>query len=388
MKGPGGLMKERSRWKNWLLLGAGVAVFLLLVFGLKGLQFGAMMAGGGQGGPPPEAVAVTAAVEKNWPPVLRAVGTISPVQGSLLSAEVPGIVAEVAFQSGAMVKKGDLLVRLNSASEEGQVEAAEAEAELARAEVERARDLARRKVISQAELDAAEAKFKRTVASTDTARGTLDKLIIRAPFDGHAGIRQVNVGQTVKAGDPIVTLQAVDPIFVDFTLPQQRLPDLKEGLPVTVRTDAFPEKTFEGKLTALNSVIDPVTRNVSLQATLPNPELLLRPGMFGKVEVTLPQETPTVVIPATAVSYAPFGDSVYVLEKKKDDETGQESLTVRQQFIRIGETRGDLVGVTTGLKPGDQVVSAGVFKLRNGMAVQVQKDVAPKPEENPTPANT
>lgn len=365
----------------------GILAVLLVILGIKALQFGAMAAGGAAGGPPPESVAAAEVVQKDWQPVLRAVGSISPVQGAMLSAELPGIVAEVGFVNGADVKQGDLIARLASAQEEAQLRAAEAEAELAKRDLERARDLRTRNVTSQSELDASEAKHKQQIAAVDNMKGRMEKLTIRAPFNGKAGIRLVNVGQTVNAGQPIVALQSIDPVYADFTLPQQRLNDLREDLDVVVRTDAFPDRQFDGKLTALNSMIDPVTRNVTLQATLANPEQLLKPGMFAKVEVLLPQKNPTLVIPATAVSYAPFGDSVYVIENKPDPKTKKETTTVRQQFIRIGETRGDFVGVTTGLKPGEKVVSAGVFKLRNGMAVQIKEDVAPKPEENPRPAD-
>ena len=378
---------KRKSFGPVFLVFLGILAVLLVLGGIKVLQILAMGAGGAAGGPPPESVAAAEVVQKDWQPVIRAVGSISPVQGAMLSAELSGIVAEIAFKNGADVKQGDLMVRLASAQEEAQLRAAEAEAELAKADLERARGLRVRNVTSQAELDTAEAKYKQQIAAVDNMKGRMEKLTIRAPFDGKAGIRLVNVGQTVNAGQPIVALQSIDPVYADFNLPQQRLSELREGLDVVVRTDAYPDRQFEGKLTALNSMIDPVTRNVTLQATLANPEQLLKPGMFAKVEVLLPQKNPTLVIPATAVSYAPFGDSVYVIENKPDPKTKKETTTVRQQFIRIGETRGDFVGVTTGLKPGEKVVSAGVFKLRNGMAVQIKEDVAPKPEENPRPAD-
>lgn len=379
--------KRKSARGAVLKVSLGILAVLLVIGGIKGLQIRAMMAGDGVGGPPPESVASADVVQKDWQPVLRAVGSIAPVQGAMLSAELPGIVAEIAFKNGAEVKRGDLLVRIHATQEEAQLRAAEADANLAKADLERARDLLARSVISQAELDNAEAKYKQQMAAVDNMKGRMEKLTVRAPFDGKAGIRVVNIGQTVNAGQPVVALQSIDPVYADFTLPQQRLSELSEGLDVVVRTDAFPDRRFDGKLTALNSMIDPVTRNVTLQATLANPEQLLKPGMFAKVEVLLPQKKQTLVIPATAVVYAPFGDSVYVIENKPDPKTKKETTMVRQQFIRIGETRGDFVGVTTGLKPGEKVVSAGVFKLRNGMQVQIKEDVAPKPEENPRPAD-
>jgi membrane fusion protein (multidrug efflux system) len=211
---------------------------------------------------------------------------------------------------------------------------------------------------------------------------------LRAPFDGQLGIRQVNVGQTINAGQLVVALTALNPVFVDFALPQQHLAHLSEGLEVRVRTDAIPGREFKGKLTAINSMVDPVTRNVPLQATLENPQQQLHPGMFAKVEVILPEKQRTVVVPGTAISYAPFGDSVFVIEKKKDEKTGQQLQVIRQQFVRIGEARGDFVAITEGLKAGETVVSTGVFKLRNGMAVTINNDLAPKPQLNPTPVDS
>jgi membrane fusion protein (multidrug efflux system) len=214
------------------------------------------------------------------------------------------------------------------------------------------------------------------------------KKTIRAPFDGAAGIRVVNVGQMINAGQQVVPLQSLDPVFADFALPQQHLAVLSPGLEVRVTTDAVPGRVFVGKLAAVNSMVDMATRNVALQATLENADHALRPGMFAKVDVVLPQKHRTLVIPGTAVSYAPYGDSVFVIEKKKDSKTGKESQVIRQQFVRIGEARGDFVSVTTGLKAGEIVVGAGVFKLRNGMAVTINNDLAPKPEVAPTPADT
>ena len=337
---------------------------------------------------PPMTVTSAEVKQENWAPLLSAVGSISPVQGAMISSELVGVVAEVGFESGATVKKGDLLVRLDTSVEEAQLRSADADTELARADVERSRDLAARKVVSKAELDSAEAKFKQKSAITDNMRALIDKKTMRAPFDGIAGIRAVNVGQMVKAGDQIVPLQSLDPVYIDFALPQQRLAELSKGLEVQMHTDSFPGRTFQGALTAINSAVDTATRNVSVQATLPNPDHVLRPGMFAKVDVVLPRKEPVVVIPATAIAYAPYGDSVFVIEKKKDPKSGKESQVIRQQFIRTGETRGDFVTVTQGLKAGETVVSSGVFKLRNGMTVVINNELAPKPQLSPTPAQT
>jgi len=369
-----------------VVIGGLIAVVVLLV-GIKGLQIVKITSSGG-GGMPPTTVTSAEVKQENWAPLLSAVGSVSPVQGAMISSELPGTVAQVGFESGAVVKKGDLLVRLDTSAEEAQLHSADADTELARADAERARDLATRKVISRAELDAAESKFKQKSAMTDNMRAIIAKKTIHAPFDGIAGIRVVNVGQTVKEGDHVVPLQSLDPVYVDFALPQQRLAELSKGLEVDMRTDAFPGRVFHGTLTAINSAVDVATRNVSLQATLPNPDHVLRPGMFAKVDVVLPAKEQVLVIPATAIAYAPYGDSVFVIEKKKDEKTKREMQVIRQQFIRTGETRGDFVTVTNGLKGGETIVGSGVFKLRNGMPVVINNELAPKPEISPTPAQT
>jgi membrane fusion protein (multidrug efflux system) len=333
---------------------------------------------------------VTSVEVKNadWQPMLTAVGSISPVQGAMISAELAGTVAEINFQSGSLVKKGEVLLKLDASAEEAQRRSAEADLELAKNDLDRARGLAEGKVISAAEFDAAQSKYAQKKAAVDNMQSIIDKKQIRAPFDGTAGIRAVNPGQMVKVGDALVSLQALGQVFVDFSLPQQQLSDVKTGLTVKVTTDAVPEREFEGTLTAVNSSIDPATRNVSLQATLDNQDNALRPGMFGRVKVFLPQKHPTLFIPATAVSYAPYGNSVFVIETKSDEKTKQEGLILRQQFIRTGETRGDFVAVTDGLKANEQVVSSGVFKLRNGMNVVVDNKLAPKSQLAPKPADS
>jgi len=306
----------------------------------------------------------------------------------VVAAELGGVVSKIGFENGSVAKKGDMLVQLDTSAEEAQLRTAEADVELARADLQRSRDLAVRKVISKAEQDAAESKFNRLQAVVDQMRSNIRKKTVFAPFDGQLGIRQVNVGQSIDARQPVVALTSLDPIYADFALPQQELSKLSKGLEVRVDTDAFPGREFRGKLTAINSMVDSATRNVPLQATLENPDHVLRPGMFGKVQVELPQKHKSLVIPGSAISYAPFGDSVFVIEKNKDEKTGKETETIRQQFVRVGESRGDLVAITDGLKPGQTVASTGVFKLRNGMAVTINNDLAPKPQVNPTPVDS
>ena len=371
--------------------GLGVAIGLLaaivvFVVGIKALQIGKMMSTPQT--MPPTTVSSAPVKEEDWAPRLTAIGSVSAVQGAVVSTELAGIVSEINFENGAEAKKGEVLMKLDASQEEALLRSAEAEAQLARTDLERARDLAIKKVVSSAELDSAQSKFTRLNAVVDQMRSNIAKKSVIAPFDGQLGIRQVNVGQMINAGQQVVALTALDPMYVDFALPEQYLSNLAKGLEVTVRADALPDRKFNGKLTAINSMVDPVTRNVPLQATLENADHALHPGMFAKVEVALPQTKKTIVIPGSAVSYAPYGDSVFVIEKPKDAKAGKESLVLRQQFVRIGEARGDFVAVTQGLKAGQTVVSTGVFKLRNGMAVTVNNNLAPKSELNPKPADT
>ncbi len=377
-------MKSR-RGAMWKAI-AGLVILIILLVGLKAMQIAKMM-----GSPmvmPPTTVSSVVVKEEDWAPKLSAVGSVSAVQGAVVSTELGGVVSKIAFENGSTAKKGDLLMQLDTSAEEAQLHSAEADLALARADVERSRDLATRKVISRADSDSAESKFNRLNAVVDQMRSNIRKKTVVAPFDGQLGIRQVNVGQSIDARLPVVQLTALDPVFVDFSLPEQYLSQLSNGLDVNVRVDALPDHDFKGKLTAVNSMVDSVTRNVTAQATLQNPEHTLRPGMFAKVEVLLPQKSKTLVIPGSAVSYAPFGDSVYVIEKKKDEKTGKESQILRQQFVRVGEARGDFVAVTQGLKPGETIVSTGVFKLRNGMNVTINNDLAPKPQERPNPVDS
>jgi len=376
---------RRSRGGLGVAIGL-LAAILIFVVGIKALQIGKMMSS-------PKMLPVTtvtsaAVKEEDWAPRLSAVGSVSAAQGAVVSTELGGTVGEIRFENGAQAKKGDVLVRLDVSQEEALLRSAEAEAELARTDLERARDLVSKKVISKAEIDAAESKFNRLNAIVDQMRSNIAKKTIVAPFDGELGIRQVNVGQMINAGQQVIALTSLDRVYVDFALPEQNVSKLTKDLEVSVRADALPGREFKGKLTAINSMVDPITRNVPLQATLENSDHALRPGMFAKVDVMLPETKKTIVIPGSAVSYAPYGDSVFVIEKQKDPKSGRESLVLRQQFVRIGEVRGDFVAVKQGLKPGQEVVGTGVFKLRNGMAVTINNDLAPKPELNPVPADT
>ena len=378
--------RPKQRRKGIVIAIALLVAICVFAFGIKALQIGKMMSTPQT--MPPTTVSSTTVKEEDWAPRLTAVGSVSAVEGAVISAELAGIVSEINFQNGAEAKKGEVLMKLDASQEEALLRSAEAEAQLARTDLERSRDLAMKKVVSSAELDSAQSKFRRQSALVDQMRSSIAKKTLIAPFDGQLGIRQVNVGQMINAGQQVVALTGLNSVYVDFALPEQYLSKLAKDLEVTVRADAFPDREFKGKLTAINSMVDPVTRNVPLQATLENPDHALHPGNFAKVEVALPETKKTIVIPGSAVSYAPYGDSVFLIEKQKDPKTGKESQVLRQQFVRIGDARGDFVAVTQGLKAGQTVVGTGVFKLRNGMAVAVNNDLAPKPELNPKPADT
>ena len=356
--------------------------------GIKGLQINRMMAQARQFAPPPETVTTAVARTESWESVLTAVGSLEAVRGVMVTAELTGKVVDIPFEPGTMARAGDLLVKQDTSTEEAQLRAAEATAALAKANYDRMRELIGRKIISQSEYDNSEAQYKQAMAQCDNIRTVIAKKNIRAPFAGRLGIRLINLGQVLNEGQAIVSLQALDPIFVNFLLPQQELAKLQPGLTVRVTTDAVPGQTIEGRITALNPQVDASTRNIRIQATVANGQERLRPGMYVNVAVVLPAKEKVLAIPATAVLYAPYSDSVFVVEEKKSEKGGQPITAVRQQFAQLGEKRGDFVSVASGLKEGETVVSSGVFKLRNGQEVVVDDrlspvfNLTPKPENN------
>jgi membrane fusion protein (multidrug efflux system) len=368
-----------------------VAVVLAVVLGLTGIkvwQIRTLIAAGSSFAPPPETISAAVTHEEEWQDTLTAIGSINAVQGVTVSPEIAGKVSEIAFESGAVVAKGDLLVRLDTSLEEAQLRAIEAQVELARLNSERTRQLRTNNTVSQAELDATEATLKQEQGNADTIHATIEKKTIRAPFAGQLGIRLVNLGELLEAGKPIVSLQALLPVFADFSLPQQELARLKTGLAVRVTSDTYPNQHFDGTLTAINPDLDATTRSVRLQATFANAEQLLRPGMFVRVEVIFPEEQTVLAVPATAILSAPYGDSVYVIESHPAKNGGKPEAVVSQKFVRTGRSRGDFISILSGLKAGDRVVSAGVFKLRNGMSVQENNNLVPKAVEKPSPSDS
>jgi len=368
------------------------AIFLVVIIvgglaGVKTLQIQKLVASAKAVAQPPESVSAVIARTEKWQGTLKAIGSVAAVQGVTITPEISGSVREIAFTSGALVAKGDLLVRLDTSIEEAQLRSIESQAELARINLAREKALRAQDMVPQAGLDAAEAALKQNLANADAVRATIEKKAIRAPFAGQLGIRQINLGQYLDPGKPIVSLQSLTPVHADFSLPQQDLARLAAGMRVRLASDAYPDRQFEGTLTAINPEIDADTRMVGLQATLENPDRLLRPGMFARVELLLPEEQTVLVIPVTSVLSAPYGDSVYVIEPKPGPNSNKPGLAVRQQFVRTGSARGDFVAVQSGLKSGERIVNAGLFKLRNGMAVVENNELTPKTSATPQPAD-
>jgi membrane fusion protein (multidrug efflux system) len=364
------------------------AVILLIAIGvpvgIKVAQIRHLIA---QGQPPLPTEAITTAkvIPDQWQPFIGAVGSLVAVQGVTISAELDGKVVSLAFEPGSAVKAGDPLLSQDTSVEQAQLRSAESATALAKISLDRSTELLAKSAIAKSDYDQIEAQYQQAIAQADNLRSVIAKKTIRAPFAGRLGIRLVNLGQTLKAGDAIVSLQALDPIFANFQLPQQELSRLKTGLTISVSGDAITGKPLEGKITAINPDVDSSTRNVRVQATLTNSDELLHPGMFVNVAVLLPVQDEVLAIPASAVLYAPYGDSVFVVEEGKD---GKGGLTVRQQFIRLGTKRGDFVSVVSGLKAGDTVASTGVFKLRNGGSVKVDNSLAPDAKLVPTPTDS
>lgn len=378
--------------KKTILFIAGLVVCVLLIavplFFIKKNQFKTMGEMGAAMVMPPTTVTATPAKPDTWGDSLTAPGSLEAVQGVTVAAETPGRVVKIAFEPGATVQAGDLLIQLDTSTEEAQLHAAEATAALAKANLNRASELRQSSTNSLAELDAADAQAKQAMAQAESICTVIAKKTIRAPFTGRLGLRFVNLGQILREGDAIATLQTLDPIYVNFSLPQQRLAQLSQGTAVRVTSDAAPDKVFAGVINAISPEIDAATRNIRIQATLANGDERLRPGMYGTVEVVLPTQAPVLIIPVTSVLYAPYGDSVFVVTEQKDEKSGKTSQVLRQQFIRVGGSRGDFVNVVDGLKAGEMVVTSGVFKLRPGTTVVIDNTLALDPKLAPKPDNT
>ena len=366
----------------------GVLVLIGILGGIKGLQINRMIAIGSQSSPPPETVTTAVVQTESWEALITSVGSLEAVQGVMLTAELPGKVTRIAFEPGTKVKAGDLLLQQDISSEQAQLRAAEATVALAKLELERSSKLLGKKAVAQAKYDSDDALYKQALAQIEGIRATIRKKTIRAPFAGSLGIRLVNLGQVINEGEPIVSLQTLDPIFVNFSLPQQQLAQVKPGLKVRVSTDALAGQVIEGEITAISPDVDVATRNIRVQATVANSQERLRPGMFVNVAVVLPAREEVLAIPTTAVLYAPYGDTVFVVHEKQNEKDAQPVNVIRQEIVQLGEKRGDFVAIVSGLDNGETVVSTGVFKLRNEQAVVVDNALAPAFKLTPKPEDS
>jgi membrane fusion protein (multidrug efflux system) len=385
-------MKKKPFWKYLVFFVVLFGLFLAVVFGFGFVKFTQIqgfikLAKSGAFEPPPTAVTTDVAQKSEWQPTLESVGTATAVNGVTISTDLAGIVRQIAFESGNKVRAGDLLVHLDTTQEEAQLHQAEAQRDFASVTLKRDKDLLAKHAISQSDYDNAEASFRQAQAAVDQFTALIARKTLRAPFDGVTGIRQVNLGQYLKEGDMVVTLQAFDPIYVNFSLPQQDLSKLAVGQPVALRVDAFEGQAFDGKITAINSLVDQATRNIQVQATFQNSDFRLRPGMFAKVSVIMNEKQNVVAIPATAIHYAPYGDSIFIVSEMKDPQ-GKEYKGVREQFIKTGPSRGDMISVVSGLKPGDEVVTSGVFRLKSGARVNVNNQIKPGSDLVPNPSDS
>lgn len=373
----------KSRITVTLLIALAVLGAIFGFWYYKGVKARAAMAAAVR---PAPAVSTTIVEEETWRSSLVAVGNLDSRAGIVVRAEAEGLVVDVAFASGAKVQAGDLLVELDTSVEREQLKGLEATAKLAELQLARARELRTARTNSQSELDAAEASYAQATAGVGQLRATIAKKRIVAPFAGRLGITLVDPGQYLGKGDPVVQLEAVDPIYVDFGLPQQNVALVGPGMAVRVTVDAFPGEEFAGLVEAVNPRIDDSTRNLRIRAALPNPDEKLRPGMFARVAVELPETRKVIVLPTAAIVYNPYGNAVYVVSEQ---QTGHGPMLIaRQQFVEVGATRGSQVSILAGLQPGDQVVTSGQIKLRNGIPVQVNNTIVPSADPAPKPAQS
>jgi len=386
-------------WKRMIIMLLLVGVVFGALAYRKITATKAMMAKYATMAPPAPAVTTVIATGQTWQPVLSAVGSLKAINGVLVSTDLPGIVSEIAFESGKPVKKGDLLLKLDTKQEEAQLRAAEARHDLAKVNLARKQDLLEKKATSQAELDSAAAEARQAAASVEEVDALVNRKTIRAPFDGLLGIRQVNLGQYLNAGVPIVPLESCDPIYVEFNLPQQHLNQIALHKKIRLTAAGVSEKEFRGEITAIDSRVDEATRNIQVEATVSNPEQKLRAGMFCRVDLLLPEKTGVLAVPASSINYAPYGDSVFIV-KAGEPKDGKPQKQAVQQFVKLGPSRGDQITVLTGLKEGDEVITSGVFKLRSNEPVETKESapipqpvnvnnaVQPGNEQNPNPPDT
>jgi len=370
--------------KRFILVLVIVAALLGGLGFLKYRQVEGAIAANANFAPPPTAVTTVIAKRETWPSTLEVIGTVAAIQGVTVSADLPGTVDKIHFESGQSVQDGDILVELDTRQERAQLANLEAQRDLAKIQYGRSEQLMNAGVISKSEYDNAAAQQKATEAQVGDIKAAIARKTIHAPFSGILGIRQISLGQYLAAGQAIVSLQALNPIYVNFGVPQQDEPKISIGHNVQVSSTDLQGMNFNGKITALDSVINEQTRNIQIQATFQNRAEKLRPGMYVQVELPTGKPRDVVPLPASAINYAPYGDSVYVVVEMKDPK-GNTYRGVKQQVVKIEGSRGDQVAITSGINPGDEIVSSGVFRLRNAAPVQVNNSVQPGDNPNPKP---
>lgn len=337
------------------------------IFGYKFYQFGQLKEQLSQPQPPAQ-ISTTKAQGGQWTPAVKAVGSVEAINGIEVANEVPGVIESIGFESGDTVSKGDILIRLDAAIDEAALRTRRAEAQLAEQEFKRISDLLPKRAVSQSQFDEAKANVDAARARVNEAEAQLNKKVIRAPFDGTLGLRMVDQGEYIPTGTPIVEINMLDPIYVDYTLSEKDLPRIATGYDVTATVAAIPGQTFDGQVSAINTSVNPETRTVRIRATLANPENALRPGMFTTILTKQPEDRDVVTVPRTAISYNTYGDFVFVVEENDDGE-----LVVNRRTVQTGEVRNGRVAVEDGLKEGEEVVAKGLLRLRAGQRVEVQE---------------
>jgi membrane fusion protein (multidrug efflux system) len=370
-----------------LVIVVSVAIVLGAIIGLQyfgGKMGKKMMAAAASA---PQTISTIEATASDWQSLLQATGTFRAVRGADLSAQVAGVVEEIAFDSGNDVPAGKVLLRLKPNDDYAKLQQLQAAAELADQTLKRDQEQLAAQAISQANIDSDVSSLKGARAQVAAQQAMIEEKIVRAPFAGQLGIRQVDLGQYLAAGTAVVTLQALDPMLIDFYVPQQALAKLRTGFSVTAAVDAFPGQTFAGTVESINSKVDPGSRNVQVRASFHNADKRLIPGMFATVQIADGEKKSRITLPQTAITYNPYGDAVFIVEQHGNDDKGQPRYTVQQRFVKLGGTRGDQVAIEDGIKPGEVVVTAGQIKLRNGSAVVVNNDVLPGNDPNPHPPN-
>ncbi len=378
-------------------------VLLALVGGLAAVKFAQIStmteagAAYAKAGPPPTAVSSDVARDLSWEGSLSAVGTIAAARAVAISNEAPGVVKQIRFDSGAVAKQGQVLVELDTSVERAQLATAMVRKQLTEQTASRTDALFGRKVVTQAKQEADHSQLEAATAEVATLRAQIDRKTVRAPFAGRLGIRAVNLGQYLSPGTALTTLDALDSVYVDFSLPQQALPSLKPGLVVRIKLEGQSGSDTEGTIAAIDPSLDATTRSIRVRATVPNIDQKLRPGMFANVSVMLPKSASIVAVPLTAIVRAPYGDSLFLVESPKQQPNAPSGAAehggaspvrqARQQFVKLGEQRGDFVAILNGVKAGQEVVTAGAFKLRNGAGITIDNKVGAEPKLDPRPEN-